>query len=221
MRGANINLPLPGGGSSIGDTSLLALSRGSRKLVLCVVVALFLLYTLTRNGAPTSLPTPLVEGVRDAQEHVHDQVQAEVVPKKAVEEYRDEAEERPVSSSNSGALSRAILAKDGTTFSTYLTTHFPLSSATSPTPHLWLTLADGHWATTGTLALHTFVQRLNRERKAAGRGDRRETRLVVLCLDEACVRNCEERGMWAYGGYQFTRPDKVRLYSIVQVFSLC
>lgn len=78
------------------------------------------------------------------------------------------------------------------------------------TPHIWLTLSDSYWAETGVLALHTFVERLNVERRAAGRDkDGRETKLVVLCLNEECMRTCEAKGLWAYGGFIWSRPPKV------------
>ncbi|ORY66788.1 hypothetical protein BCR35DRAFT_354835 [Leucosporidium creatinivorum] len=220
MRGgASINLPLPGssGGSHHTDPTFSPFSRAGRKLGLVVLVALLIVYSLTRSGSGSvegglaQRREEEVGGLKEVGEVYPEEKERE----EEVVDYRrptpdedDDEEERP-STSSGGSLSKTLLAKDGTTFTSYLDYHFPLTSPSQPAPHLWLTLSDGHWATTGTHALHTFVQRLNSEREAAGRGDGRRTELVVLCLDEGCVRNCEERGVYAYGGYQFTRPEKI------------
>ncbi|GAA5849840.1 hypothetical protein JCM8547_000582 [Rhodosporidiobolus lusitaniae] len=99
----------------------------------------------------------------------------------------------------------------------FLDSHFPSSRS----PHIWLTMADVLWARTGTAALHSFVERLNVERRAAyGRrkGGVRDTKLVVLCLDDGCVeevsryRDADGRdagGGYAYGGFRWNRPDQI------------
>ena len=69
-------------------------------------------------------------------------------------------------------------------------------------------MADTAWVDTGAAALNEFVERLSGETG-------RKTRLVVLCLDEECVERCGRRGMWCYGGYQFTRPEQVRFLHYV------
>lgn len=214
MRGgASINLPLPngGGGSNRTDSStLLPLSRGARKLLLVGAVAVLMLW-LTMGGSGSQEKQlgreQEEQGLKGVGEMYPEQTEEEEVVdyrRPTPDEDDDDDDEQPSTSK----LAKAILAKDGTSLTSYLSSHFPLSSPSSPAPHLWLTLSDGHWATSGTHALHTFVQRLNRERAAAGKGDR-ETRLVVLCLDETCVRNCEERGMYAFGGFMWNRPEKV------------
>lgn len=88
-----------------------------------------------------------------------------------------------------------------------------------PAPHIWLTLSDKKWINTGTAALQQFLIQLNQERshqaskskiKGARRHDlERRTELVVLCLDEECVQACKLRGMFCYGGYQWSRPKQI------------
>lgn len=99
-------------------------------------------------------------------------------------------------------LPRAVLGDDGTNFTTFLDAHFPLDT---PLPHIWLTLAEGSWVSQGTLALQSFVDQLNRERVLLGR---KETALVTLCMDEECVKFAARNGMYAFGGFQFNRPEK-------------
>lgn len=107
---------------------------------------------------------------------------------------------------------RTLLAEDGTALTTFLDSHFPRpGSSRSPAPHIWLTLSDAYWARTGVLALQTFTERLNTEREASGRSkDGRQTKLVVLCLDEECMQVAQDKNMYAYGGFMFSRPPKVR-----------
>lgn len=84
-------------------------------------------------------------------------------------------------------------------------------------PHIWLTLSDKKWINTGTAALQQFLIQLNQERshpasksKQAGfHEEGRKTELVVLCLDEECVEACKLRGMFCYGGYQWSRPKQI------------
>lgn len=85
-------------------------------------------------------------------------------------------------------------------------------------------MADSLWARTGTAALHTFVERLNVERRAKygkRKGGVRDTKLVVLCLDTACVEEVSRYkdaygrdggGGYAYGGYMWNRPEEVRFF---------
>ncbi|CEQ40294.1 SPOSA6832_01899 [Sporobolomyces salmonicolor] len=107
------------------------------------------------------------------------------------------------------------------TLTSYLASHFgDTSLPLDRQPHIWLTMADELWARTGTAALHTFVERLNAERKAKygkRRGGVRDTKLVVMCLDEGCVeevgRYKDEEGRdagggYAYDGFRFNRPDQ-------------
>lgn len=175
------------------------------------LLTLLIIYSLSRSGSGSGVGELAREeeeelvGLKGVGEVYPEQKEEEKVDYRGPtldsnDEDEDEQQQPP------SKLAKAILAKDGTSFTSYLNHHFPL---TSTAPHLWLTLSDGHWATSGTHALHTFVQRLNKERAAASRGDGRETKLVVLCLDETCVRNSEERGMYAYGGFMWNRPEKV------------
>ncbi|GJN87480.1 hypothetical protein Rhopal_000429-T1 [Rhodotorula paludigena] len=96
---------------------------------------------------------------------------------------------------------------DDLTFADYLDSHFPLGKRQSPL--LWITLADSLFADTGAANLHTFVEQLNSERRTRYFGWKPDTKLVVLCLDENCVQKCAERGMYAYGGYERTRPEQI------------
>ncbi|GAA6012900.1 hypothetical protein JCM10207_008370 [Rhodosporidiobolus poonsookiae] len=106
--------------------------------------------------------------------------------------------------------------------SQFLTSHFGPPSTSSPSvPHVWITMADTLWAKTGTAALHQFVERLNLERRAkygARKGGVKDTRLVVLCLDEGCVDEVKKYkdsfgrytgGGYAYAGYMWNRPEKI------------
>ncbi|GAA6050797.1 hypothetical protein JCM3770_001651 [Rhodotorula araucariae] len=102
---------------------------------------------------------------------------------------------------------RATLAAD-LSFSDYLDAHFP-HPKTRPQPHLWITLADSLFARTGAANLHAFVQQLNDERRAKYGKRTRETRVITLCLDEACVDECARRGMYAYGGFERQRPEQI------------
>jgi len=85
-------------------------------------------------------------------------------------------------------------------------------------PYIWLTMADALWAReAGTQALHAFVEQLNSERRAKYGKSARETKLVVLCLDEECIdivgKYKDEYGRavggYAYGGFMWSRPEKV------------
>ncbi|GAA6050270.1 hypothetical protein JCM3770_002763 [Rhodotorula araucariae] len=107
--------------------------------------------------------------------------------------------------------------------SSYLSSHFgPPTLPLAKQPHVWLTMADALWARTGTAALHAFVERLNVERRARyGKrtGGVRDTKLVIMCLDEGCVEEVakykdaygrDAGGGYAYAGFTWNRPDKVR-----------
>lgn len=106
-------------------------------------------------------------------------------------------------------LSRQSVPKasfgDDLTFTEYLDAHFP-QTARYP-PHLWLTLSDKAFAGTAIANLDAFVDQLNSERRVRYGRNTRETRLVVLCIFKDCVEEAERRGLYAYGGYQRTRPE--------------
>lgn len=106
----------------------------------------------------------------------------------------------------SSKLPRAIYGTN-ITFTDFLNTHFPLSDPQPP--HIWITLADELFAETGAANLQTFVDQLNAERRHQYKGKKRETRLVTLCLEDGCVEECARRGMYAYGGYEKTRPKQI------------
>jgi hypothetical protein len=82
-----------------------------------------------------------------------------------------------------------------------------LSSQILPTSEmlksLWLTVADEAYLDKAVGHLDLFLNKVNWERQV--RGSSYEV-LLVLCLDEGCVRKCEERGILGYGGYAKTWP---------------
>ncbi|SCV67230.1 BQ2448_5876 [Microbotryum intermedium] len=92
----------------------------------------------------------------------------------------------------------------------YLDAHFPLSSSSDPQPHLWLTLADAYWSTTGAAALNDFVERMNQERwinavrfqggVKHARRTYRDTVVLTLCLDGACMEEMGKMDRYAFGG---------------------
>ncbi|BGP31664.1 hypothetical protein JCM10296v2_003438 [Rhodotorula toruloides] len=107
--------------------------------------------------------------------------------------------------------------------SSFLESHFgPPNLPPREQPHVWITMADATWARTGTAALHTFVERLNVERRAryGRRKDGvRDTKLVVMCLDEECVETVarykdaygrDTGGGYAYAGFMHNRPEQAR-----------
>ncbi|GAA5982235.1 hypothetical protein JCM10908_004795 [Rhodotorula pacifica] len=101
----------------------------------------------------------------------------------------------------------------------YLDSHF--GPPTSSPYHVWITMADSGWARTGTAAMHAFLEQLNAERRvrySRREGGVKETRLVVLCLDEDCVEivkrykdayGKDAGGGYAYGGYLHNRPEEI------------
>lgn len=105
----------------------------------------------------------------------------------------------------------------------YFDSHFGRPS--SSRYHVWVTMADAGWARTGSAAMHSFVEQLNAERRVRygqRTGGVKETRLVVLCLDEECIdvvgryKNAygeDAGGGYAYGGYLHNRPEKVRSFT--------
>jgi hypothetical protein len=93
-------------------------------------------------------------------------------------------------------------------FTDYLDSHFPLDSPKYPPPHLWITLADQGFMP-GAENLDVFVRQLNEERRGKFGRRARETVVVTLCLDEGCLEVCQKRGMYCYGGFESTRPEKV------------
>ena len=116
-------------------------------------------------------------------------------------------------------LPRAVLGRDQS-FASYLDARFPLVPDLAETmdtlpdgskmgPHVWLTMADEAWVQSGARALDVFVRALNAERRAKYGEMARETVVVTLCLDEACLEECENAGMYCYGGYTFTKPPLV------------
>lgn len=97
---------------------------------------------------------------------------------------------------------RVVGGRNGETLTGFLDDRWPRRGVEAP--HVWLTMADEKWVDQGTAALKLFVERLNVERAGL-----RETVLLVLCLDEICMESCARRGIYAYGGYRFTRPEQV------------
>lgn len=170
-------------------------------------------------SAPSSLET---EQVQDNVEELKQAVQHKTAEVGAVLHLKDEEESAPKGqddsrSSSKTAVPRATLSKDGLSLTDYLEHHFPIPTSSSATPatHVWLTLASASFLRSGAFALHTFAEQLSKERIASGREKHgRQTAVVTLCLDEGCVKEASERGMYAYGGFMWNRPEKVYLMLI-------
>ncbi|GAA5855412.1 hypothetical protein JCM8547_007816 [Rhodosporidiobolus lusitaniae] len=121
-------------------------------------------------------------------------------------------------------LPRAVHG-DNLSFTEYLDYHFPLSmfSSLGDEPYVWITLADRLFAATGAANMDVFVRQLNEERRVKYGGRKKETRLVTLCLDRECVEECDRRGMYAYGGFERTRPEQIlkatwpKLASLIEI----
>ncbi|GAA6002103.1 hypothetical protein JCM10207_003075 [Rhodosporidiobolus poonsookiae] len=198
-------LPLPT--SSRMATIAPRLSEQRRKGGLLGVVAVFLLVCV---GLPTLRPR-LATPTAAPQTATSAFVEPPGLSHAAEEEWAARQPSSPrdrflaASGPPSPSLPRAVYG-DNITFSAYLTHHFPSNPSA---PHLWITLADGYFAATGTANLEHFVRQLNDERRAKYGGKKRETRLVVLCLDVDCLMECDRRGMFAYGGFERTRPEQI------------
>lgn len=99
------------------------------------------------------------------------------------------------------------------TFLEYLAAHFQPADelAPVPPPHIWITVAETRYVRSGVAKLDLFLRQLNSERAARfTRHPKPETRLAVLCLDDECLRECGQRQIYAYGGYERVRPPQVR-----------
>lgn len=113
-----------------------------------------------------------------------------------------------------GELPRATIGQN-ITFPTYLNYHFPLPSRLSSisgraraAQRIWLTVSDEQWIDV-TAGMQVFIDKLNVERDVINQVGLSETVLVVLCVDEGCMRRCREKAMYCYGGFEYTRPKKV------------
>ena len=107
---------------------------------------------------------------------------------------------------------KVATAASNLTLTQYIDSHFPRDLPESQTPHLWITLADHEFAATGTANLDIFFKQLNVERKdyyARKRRDVRDSVIVTICLDEGCVKECFERDMYCYEGFESRRPPEV------------
>ncbi|GJN88989.1 hypothetical protein Rhopal_001960-T1 [Rhodotorula paludigena] len=223
-RSPSINLPThlrDGGGGSLGGglstsgfsatpsavlDAFSSLTPRAKKLLVAVVVGILFI------GAP------LVRSSGDRGTDVRKPVAATVLPELVT------ARAAPDGTLRAGLFrppQGSPTNDPSTSFTAYLEAHFgPPSLPLERQPHVWITMADTLWARTGTAALHSFVERLNVERRARyghRRGGVRDTRLVVLCLDEGCVdevakyRDAYGRdagGGYAYAGYKWNRPEK-------------
>ncbi|GAA5981413.1 hypothetical protein JCM5350_004054 [Sporobolomyces pararoseus] len=98
------------------------------------------------------------------------------------------------------------------TLSQFIDSHYPLDLPESQTPHLWITLADEGFTSTGAANLDLFFKQLNLERRAhyGSLGmTTRDSMLVTLCMDEGCAKECEKRDMYCYEGFEKTRPTEI------------
>ncbi|GAA5981414.1 hypothetical protein JCM5350_004055 [Sporobolomyces pararoseus] len=120
---------------------------------------------------------------------------------------------------------RSPRATNESSFTEYLNSHFPLDSPKHPPPHLWITLADESFMP-GAENLDVFARQLNDERRGKFGRRARETVVVTLCLDEGCLEVCSNRGMYCYGGFEATRPEKIlkatwpKLASLIETLPL-
>lgn len=160
-------------------------SRAGRRALL--VIAFSCLVYLVHHGMPT---------------------QAKLKTRRDRPRLRDLADWRAVYASRHPGIAR-VSPGHTETFLEYLDAHFPLSGRQIPTPHIWITLAETKYVRTGVANLDLFVRQLNSERSAKFGGIEPETRLVVLCLDDECLRECGQRRIYAYGGYERVRPRQV------------
>jgi hypothetical protein len=193
-------LPLPSS-SSVRTTGFGALSSPNRRQWRRPAVAVLLLFVVVLLFRPSSTPTTPTPDIEEQfLQHRRAAAKSRI---KAAWKFDD-----PI-------LPRAIHG-DKIDFTTYLNHHFPPDSPDSP--HIWITLADEVFARTGAANLYHFVQQLNSERRAKYEGKKKDTQVVTLCLDEKCVEESERRGMFAYGGFERTRPEMVRCPSL---FSAC
>ncbi|GAA6010428.1 hypothetical protein JCM11491_006933 [Sporobolomyces phaffii] len=112
-----------------------------------------------------------------------------------------------------GARSRKVATFEANlTLSQYIDSHFPLDLEGSQVPHLWITLADEGFASTGAANHDLFFKQLNLERRAYyGKIgiEVRDSALVILCMDEGCARECVKRDMYCYEGFEKTRPPEI------------
>jgi hypothetical protein len=69
----------------------------------------------------------------------------------------------------------------------------------SPEKTIWLTVADEAYAKKAVRHLGIFLDRINQGKPSSERDE-----MVVLCLDEGCVNECNKRGEFGYAGYMYT-----------------
>lgn len=103
---------------------------------------------------------------------------------------------------------RATNGEDDSSFTDYLNSHFPLDKPNFPPPYIWITLSDSDFMP-GAANLDVFARQLNEERREKYGRNTRTTVVVTLCLDEGCVEECRQRGMYCYGGYERRRPEQI------------
>lgn len=97
--------------------------------------------------------------------------------------------------------------KSTATFPEFLEKRFPLSAPNSP--HIWMTLGGDNWET----QIHSqqlFVDELNAARSLE---KEKRTEIVVLCIDRQCMNYCEKNRIYAWGGYEFNRPEALLKYT--------
>lgn len=77
-----------------------------------------------------------------------------------------------------------------------------------------LTLGGGDWEKE-IAGQQLFVDELN-----LARANTTRTEIVVLCGTQSCIDYCEEKRIWAYGGYRRGRPEIVLLYTWIKLKGL-
>ncbi|BGO91215.1 hypothetical protein BJY59DRAFT_713486 [Rhodotorula toruloides] len=231
-RSPSVSIALPGGGGGGGSgaayspprsptpvsfaDSLATLPPRAKRL-LALVVAFVVVF-----GAPLVLRGGISEDVGSEYESpfgtfggLDERVTAQRPPRRTANDGTPRAGAfKPLAGASSNNPSVSL--------SSFLDSHFgPPDLPPREQPHVWLTMADATWARTGTAALHTFVERLNVERRAryGRRKDGvRDTKLVVMCLDEECVETVAKYkdaygrgtgGGYAYAGFMHNRPEQI------------
>jgi hypothetical protein len=102
---------------------------------------------------------------------------------------------------------RSPLESDDTAFPDYLSTrlgsHFSLPSAPGQS-QLWLTIASHETIRLSAKHLRSFVMNLDGAANPSSNGTRgvMEARtLVILCMDEGCMKYCRDHEWFCYSGY--------------------
>lgn len=81
-----------------------------------------------------------------------------------------------------------------------------------------LTLAGGGWEEE-IAGQQLFIDEMNLERYGADR-TARMTEIVVLCGSTDCIEYCAKKKIWAYGGYQYNKPEILLKFTWIKLKGL-